>query len=245
MRVDILSLFPEFFSVFTDWSIIGRAIKDNKVIVNNVNIRDFSNNKHKKVDDYPFGGGSGMLMKPEPIFEAINSVKSQNSRIIYLSPQGRKFNQELAKELSREEHLVLLCGHYEGIDNRIIENYIDEEISIGDFVLTGAEIPAMLILDAVIRLLPGVLRSEESYIDDSHYNGLLEYPQYTRPRVFNGYSVPDILLSGNHKNIKNWREKQSLKITLEKRPDLLEKKDLSSENQKYLNEIQNELNDIN
>lgn len=245
MRVDILSLFPEFFSVFTDWSIIGRAIKDNKVIVNNVNIRDFSNNKHKKVDDYPFGGGSGMLMKPEPIYEAINSVKSQNSRIIYLSPQGKKFNQELAKELSREEHLVLLCGHYEGIDNRIIENYIDEEISIGDFVLTGAEIPAMLILDAVIRLLPGVLRSEESYIDDSHYNGLLEYPQYTRPRVFNGYSVPDILLSGNHKNIKNWREKQSLKTTLEKRPDLLEKKDLSSEQQKYLNEIQSELDDTN
>lgn len=245
MRVDILSLFPEFFSVFTDWSIIGRAIKDNKVIVNNVNIRDFSNNKHNKVDDYPFGGGSGMLMKPEPIFEAINSVKSQNSRIIYLSPQGRKFNQELAKELSREEHLVLLCGHYEGIDNRIIENYIDEEISIGDFVLTGAEIPAMLILDAVIRLLPGVLRSKESYIDDSHYNGLLEYPQYTRPRVFNGYSVPDILLSGNHKNIKNWREKQSLKVTLEKRPDLLDKKDLSSENQKYLDEIQNELDDTN
>ena len=225
MKVDILSLFPEFFSEFCNWSIIGRAIKNKKIEINNINIRDFSENKHKKVDDYPFGGGSGMLMKAEPIFKAINSVKNEKSRVIYLSPQGKKFNQSLAKELSQEEHLVLLCGHYEGIDNRIIENYIDEEISVGDYVLTGGEIPAMLVLDAVIRLLPGVLRSKNSYIEKSHYSGLLEYPQYTRPRIFNGYSVPDILLSGDHKKIEDWRKDQSLKTTLLKRPDLLENKD--------------------
>lgn len=244
MRVDILSLFPEFFSIFSRWSIIGRAIEDNKLTINNVNIRDFSENKHKKVDDYPFGGGSGMLMKPEPIFKAINSVKKENSRVIYLSPQGKRFNQKLANELSKEEHLILLCGHYEGIDNRIIENYIDEQISIGDFVLTGGEIPAMLILDAVIRLLPGVLRSEESYTDDSHYNGLLEYPQYTRPRIFNGLSVPDVLLSGNHKKIQEWRKKESLRNTLLKRPDLLEEKDLDNEEIDYINEIKSELKEI-
>ncbi len=245
MKVDILSLFPEFFSVFNNWSIIGRAVANNIVNINNINIRDFSENKHRKVDDYPFGGGSGMLMTPEPICNALNSVKSKNSRIIYLSPHGKIFDQELAKELAKEEHLILLCGHYEGIDNRIIENYIDEEISIGDFVLTGGEIPAMLILDAVIRLLPGVLRSEESYIDESHYNGLLEYPQYTRPRVFNNYPVPEILLSGNHKNIEDWRRKQSLKSTLIKRPDLLEIDNLSIEDKRYLSEIKKELNDTN
>ncbi|HZK33429.1 MAG TPA: tRNA (guanosine(37)-N1)-methyltransferase TrmD [Tissierellaceae bacterium] len=244
MKVDILSLFPEFFHEFFNWSIIGRAIKNNKIKINNINIRDFSNNKHKKVDDYPFGGGSGMLMKPEPIFKAINSVKNEKSKVIYLSPQGKKFNQKLAKKLSKEEHLILLCGHYEGIDNRIIENYIDEEISVGDYVLTGGEIPAMLVLDAIIRLLPGVLRSEESYIDESHYIGLLEYPQYTRPRIFNGYSVPDVLLSGNHKKIEDWRKKQSLKTTLLKRPDLLEKIDLNSSSKKFLDEIKKELDDI-
>ena len=244
MKVDILSLFPEFFHEFFNWSIIGRAIKNNKIKINNINIRDFSNNKHKKVDDYPFGGGSGMLMKPEPIFKAINSVKNEKSKVIYLSPQGKKFNQKLAKKLSKEEHLILLCGHYEGIDNRIIENYIDEEISVGDYVLTGGEIPAMLVLDAIIRLLPGVLRSKESYIDESHYIGLLEYPQYTRPRIFNGYSVPDVLLSGNHKKIEDWRKKQSLKTTLLKRPDLLEKIDLNSSSKKFLDEIKKELDDI-
>lgn len=244
MKVDILSLFPDFFSIFTDWSIIGRAVKNKKITINNVNIRDFSENKHRKVDDYPFGGGGGMLMKPEPIFNAINSVKDENSRIIYLSPQGKTFNQEVAKDLAKEDHLILLCGHYEGIDNRIIENYIDEEISVGDFVLTGGEIPAMLILDAVTRLLPGVLSSEESYMDDSHYNGLLEYPQYTRPRVFNDLAVPEVLLSGNHKKIETWRKKQSLKTTLLNRPDLLEKKDLSQEECDYLKEIREQLDKI-
>lgn len=241
MKIDILTLFPEFFSSLINWSIIGRAYEENKVAINSINIRGFSQNKHKKVDDYPFGGGSGMVMKPEPIFDAINSVKNENSRIIYLSPQGRKFNQELANELSKEEHLVLLCGHYEGIDNRIIDHYVDEEISIGDFVLTGGEIPAMIIIDAVVRLLPGVLRSDESFIEESHYNGLLEYPQYTRPREFNGYSVPDILLSGNHQKIEDWRKEEALKATLLKRPDLLEKKILSKEEKVILSKIKNDL----
>lgn len=241
MKIDILTLFPEFFSSLINWSIIGRAYEENKVAINSINIRDFSQNKHKKVDDYPFGGGSGMVMKPEPIFDAINSVKNENSRIIYLSPQGRKFNQGLANELSKEKHLVLLCGHYEGIDNRIIDHYVDEEISMGDFVLTGGEIPAMIIIDAVVRLLPGVLRSDESFIEESHYNGLLEYPQYTRPREFNGYSVPDILLSGNHQKIEAWRKEEALKATLLKRPDLLEKKILSNEEKVILSKIKNDL----
>ncbi|CAK7020617.1 tRNA (guanosine(37)-N1)-methyltransferase TrmD [Tissierella sp.] len=241
MKIDILTLFPEFFSPLISWSIIGRAYEDNKIAINSINIRDFSQNKHRKVDDYPFGGGSGMVMKPEPIFDAINSVKNKNSRVIYLSPQGKKFNQELANELSKEEHLILLCGHYEGIDNRVIEHYVDEEISIGDFVLTGGEIPAMLIIDAVVRLLPGVLRSDESFIDESHYNGLLEYPQYTRPREFKGHFVPDVLLSGNHQKIETWRKEEALKATLLKRPDLLEKKTLSKEEVVILSKIKKDL----
>jgi tRNA (guanine37-N1)-methyltransferase len=184
MKINILSLFPEFFDAFLEWSIIGRAVKDEKIIINNINIRNFSKNKHKKVDDYPFGGGNGMLMKPEPVFDAIESVKMDDSRVIYLSPQGKRLDQKLVNELSNEKDLVLLCGHYEGIDNRIIENYIDDEVSIGDFVLTGGELPAMVLIDSIVRLLPGVLRSEESYKNDSHYNGILENPQYTRPRVF-------------------------------------------------------------
>ncbi|WP_406242148.1 tRNA (guanosine(37)-N1)-methyltransferase TrmD [Tissierella carlieri] len=241
MKIDILTLFPEFFSPLISWSIIGRAYEDNKIAINSINIRDFSQNKHRKVDDYPFGGGSGMVMKPEPIFDAISSVKNKNSRVIYLSPQGKKFNQELANELSKEEHLILLCGHYEGIDNRVIEHYVDEEISIGDFVLTGGEIPAMLIIDAVVRLLPGVLRSDESFIDESHYNGLLEYPQYTRPREFKGHFVPNVLLSGNHQKIGTWRKEEALKATLLKRPDLLEKKTLSKEEVVILSKIKKDL----
>ena len=237
MRIDILSLFPEFFSVLSNWSIIGRAKEENRVQINSVNIRDFSKNKHKKVDDYPFGGGPGMVMTPEPILEAINSVKNIDSRVIYLSPQGKPFSQELANELSKESHLILLCGHYEGIDNRIIDNYIDEEISVGDFVLTGGEIPAMIIVDAVVRLLPGVLSGEESFMEESHYNGLLEHPQYTRPREFNGHTVPDILLSGNHKNIEAWKKEESLKSTFVKRPDLLEKVILSKEEKDILSKI--------
>lgn len=245
MRIDILSLFPEFLSTFANWSIIGRAKEQNRVQINNIDIRDFSNNKHKKVDDYPFGGGPGMVMKPEPIFDAIKSVKGPKSKVIYLSPQGKPFNQNMANDLSKEDHIILLCGHYEGIDNRIIEHYIDEEISLGDFVLTGGELPAMVLVDAIVRLLPGVLSSEEAFIDESHYDGLLEHPQYTRPRDFNGYGVPEVLLSGNHKDIEDWRKEKALETTLLKRPDLLKEKDLSEKELKTLSEIKKEIEDIN
>ncbi len=237
MKIDILTLFPEIFQSFLNVSIIGRAVSSNIAKVNCINIRDFSKDKHKRVDDYPFGGGLGMVMGPEPIFNAIESVKSEKSRIVYLSPKGKNYNQEIANDLSSEEHLILLCGHYEGIDNRIIENYIDDEISIGDYVLTGGEIAAMAIVDSVIRLLPGVLNSEESYIDESHYNGLLEYPHYTRPRIFNGFEVPEVLLSGNHKKIDEWRKYQSLKITYERRPDLIKNRKLNENEQKILKDI--------
>lgn len=242
MKIDILTLFPEFFSSLCNWSIIGRAIDNGIIQINFTNIRDFSKNKHRKVDDYPYGGGPGMVMTPEPIYGAINKVKKDNSKIIYLSPQGKKLNQDIVNSLSKEEHLVLLCGHYEGIDNRVIDNYIDEEISIGDYVLTGGEIPAMVLIDSVIRLLPGALNSEESYSNESHYHGLLEYPQYTRPKEFNDLIVPDILLSGNHEKIRQWRHYQSLKATLLKRPDLIEELDLSEKDRKLISDIKDEIN---
>ncbi len=242
MKIDILTLFPEFFSNLLEWSIIGRAIDNNALDVGLINIRDFSTNKHKKVDDYPFGGGLGMVMTPQPIYDAINSVKVEGSKTIYLSPQGKILNQRKIEDLSKEEHLILICGHYEGIDNRIIENYIDEEISIGDYILTGGEIPAMVIIDSVIRLLPGVLKSEQSYKEESHYHGILEHPQYTRPRVFREKSVPDILLSGNHGKIEEWKKYESLKSTFTKRPDLLKKVDLTKEEKTLLLMIEEECN---
>jgi len=237
MIIDVLTLFPEFFDVLKNFSIIGRALEKELFSFNAVNIRDFSKDKHKRVDDYPYGGGPGMVMKPEPIYEAITSIKSENSYVICLSPQGKLYDQETAKFLSNKEHIILLCGHYEGIDNRIIENYVDMVLSIGDYVLTGGEIPAMVIIDSIVRLIPGALSSEESYTDESHYNGLLEYPQYTRPRVFNGFEVPDILLSGHHEKILEWRKYQSLKNTYLMRPDLLEKRELSNKERKILEEI--------
>lgn len=237
MKIDILTLFPEMFLNFLDASIIGRAIDNNIVSVNCINIRDFTKDKHKRVDDYPFGGGAGMVMSPEPIYDAISSVKDEKSKIIYLSPRGRTYNQEIANKLSLEKHIILLCGHYEGIDNRVTENYIDEEISIGDYVLTGGEVAAMAVVDSIVRLLPGVLNNQESFKDESHFNGLLEYPQYTRPRVFNGIEVPEILLSGNHKEIDRWRRYKSLKVTYERRPDLIENKSLDKEQQEMLRDI--------
>ncbi|HSH35881.1 tRNA (guanosine(37)-N1)-methyltransferase TrmD, partial [Schnuerera sp.] len=176
MKIDILTLFPEIFDFLGSWSIIGRAIDKGLVSLNKINIRDFSEDKHKRVDDYPFGGGPGMVMKPEPIYEAIKKTKIDNSMVIYLSPQGKVYNQKLANLLSKQKHLILLCGHYEGIDNRIVENYVDLEISIGDYVLTGGEIPAMVLIESIIRLLPGALSGEESFKDESHYYGLLEHP---------------------------------------------------------------------
>lgn len=230
MNIDILTLFPEFFQGLNSYSIIGRAIGEGKINLNCINIRDFSKDKHKRVDDYPFGGGPGMVMQIEPIYEAINSVKTDDSKVIFLSPQGKKLDQKMAKSLSEENHIILLCGHYEGIDNRIIENYVDEEISIGDYVLTGGEIPAMVLIDCISRLIPGVLSSEESYMDESHYDGYLEYPQYTRPREFNGIKVPDILLSGDHAKVAKWRREESIRITMEKRPDLMDKANESFNN---------------
>lgn len=224
MKIDVLTLFPEFFNKFNEVSVIGRAIKNNIIDINYNNIRDYSNNKHNKVDDYPYGGGLGMVMTPGPIYRSIKEIKTYNSKVIYLSPQGKTLTQDKVVELSKEKHLILLCGHYEGIDNRIIENYVDEEISIGDYVLTGGEIPAMVLMDSIIRLLPGVLKSEESFKNESHYNGLLEYPQYTRPREFNGYTVPEILLSGDHKKIEEWRRLKSIELTKKKRPDLIPNK---------------------
>ncbi|EFI42231.1 tRNA (guanosine(37)-N1)-methyltransferase TrmD [Peptoniphilus sp. oral taxon 386] len=238
MKFSILTLFPEFFDALRNYSIVGRAIEESKIEINTVNIRDFSENKHGQVDDYSYGGGPGMVMMAPPIYRAIKSVESENSRVIYLSPQGKTLTQKKLIELSKIEHLVLLNGHYEGIDNRIIENYVDEEISIGDYVLTGAEIPSMVLIDGITRLLPGVLSSDESYSIESHYNGILEYPQYTRPSSFNGYDVPEILLSGNHEKIKQYRIYEAIKVTLKKRPELLDRDKLSDYEKKILNDIE-------
>ncbi len=226
MKFDVLTLFPELFVSVMGESIIGRAQKNGLVEINAVNIRDYSKDKHRKVDDYPFGGGNGMVMTCQPVIDAYKTITEemvQKPKVIYMSPQGKVLTQEMAKELSKQEHLILLCGHYEGIDERIIEEIVDEEISIGDYVLTGGELPAMVLIDCVSRLIPGVLSTEGSFSDESHFNGLLEYPQYTRPADYNGNIVPDVLLSGHHANIEKWRMQQSLDRTREKRPDLYDK----------------------
>ncbi|MBC7087342.1 MAG: tRNA (guanosine(37)-N1)-methyltransferase TrmD [Tissierellales bacterium] len=223
MIIDVLTLFPEAFCFLYNYSIIGKALENNIFTLKTINIRDFSKDKHKRVDDYPYGGGNGMILKPEPLFEAIMSCKNINSHVIYLSPKGKLLNQDILKTLSKKEHLILISGHYEGIDNRIVENYVDEEISIGDYVLTGGEIPSMVLIDSIVRLLPNVLSSVDSYEEESIYNGLLEYPQYTRPEVFKGKRVPRILLSGDHERIKKWRTINSLYLTIKNRPDLISK----------------------
>jgi len=219
MRIDILTLFPEMFSPLKE-SIIKRAVDDGKIEINIINIRDFANAPHYKCDDEPFGGGAGMVMLCEPLFRAIESVRTDKSRIIYMSPRGRVFNQGIAKEMSTDEHLIMVCGHYEGIDQRVIDYFNIEELSIGDYVLTGGELPAMVVADSIIRLIPGVIR-EESTEEESFSNGLLEYNQYTRPAVFRDMAVPEVLLSGHHKNIEIWRKEQSLEITKKNRPDLM------------------------
>lgn len=220
MKFTTLTLFPEFIESIKSYSIIRRAIENGLISVESINIRDFAINKHGQVDDYPYGGGQGMVMMVEPVYKAIESVKTENSHVVFLSPQGKVLNQKLIKDLSKKEHIVLLCGHYEGIDERIIENYIDEEISIGDYVLTGGEIPAMVLIDSVSRMIDGVLASSEAYEDESHMDGLLEYPQYTRPQEFMGLKVPDVLLSGNHQEIEKYRREMSILQTKKKRPDL-------------------------
>ncbi len=221
MKIDIITIFPDiFYGPFSE-SIIARAIKRGLVEINVINLRDFTEDRHKTVDDTPYGGGPGMLMKPEPLFKAVESIKTSESCVILTTPLGKSFKQEHAHELSLKKHLIIICGHYEGIDERVRANLVDMEISIGDFILTSGNIPAMAIADATIRLMPGVLGKFDSTKEESFCYGLLEYPQYTKPVDFNGMKVPEILLSGNHKKIKEWRHDQALAITKERRPDLL------------------------
>ena len=220
MKFDVLTLFPEMFEPLRQ-SIIGKATEKKLIDLNFINIRDFSKDKHKKVDDTPYGGGAGMIMRPDVVYDAYQSVKEEKAKVIYMSPQGKTLNQQMIEDLSKESHLIILCGHYEGIDQRVLDEIVDEEISIGDYVLTGGEIPAMVLIDSVSRYVEGVLK-QDSIQEESFSNGLLEYPQYTRPEIFNGKAVPEILLSGHHQNIEKWRKERSLEITKKKRPDLLE-----------------------
>lgn len=224
-RFHILTLFPEMVMDGLNTSIIGRAIEAGLLEINAVNIRDYSTNKHMKVDDYPYGGGAGLVMQPEPVYRAYEDLTKdmkKKPRVVYLTPQGTTFHQEMAKELAKEEELVFLCGHYEGIDERVLEEIVTDYVSIGDYVLTGGELPAMVMIDSISRLVPGVLHNDDSAGDESFENGLLEYPQYTRPPVFLDKEVPEVLLSGHHENICKWRHEQSVKRTKERRPDLWE-----------------------
>ena len=226
MKFHILTLFPEMFSGVLHESMLGRAEKNNIIEFNVINIRDFAANKHNRVDDYLYGGGRGMVMQAEPIYRAYESVCNavgEKPHVVYMSPKGKVFSQAHAVRLSRMENLLILCGHYEGVDQRIIDEIVDEEISIGDYVLTGGEIPAMAVIDSVSRMIEGVLSNEDSFCDESHYGGLLEYPHYTRPPVFHGVEVPEVLLSGNHALISKWRHQMAVEETRRKRPDLLDK----------------------
>lgn len=239
MKFDVLTTFPEIFDAVLGESIIGRARESGLIEVNAINIRDFTRDKHRKTDDYPYGGGNGLVMLAQPIYDAYLSIREKldyKPRVIYMSPQGKLLTQQKVEELAKEPHLVLLCGHYEGVDERVLDEIVDEEISIGDYVLTGGELPAMVLVDAVSRTVPGVLSNEGSYHDESLTGGLLEYPQYTRPYEFNGRKVPDILMSGHHANINKWRRMQSLVRTCRKRPDLFEKVTLDKEDRKLLDQ---------
>lgn len=228
MRIDILTLFPEMCERVLDESVIGRARKNGFIEVRCHNIRDYTDSPHRRVDDYPYGGGQGMLMQADPIANCFDSICAETGNrplFVYMSPRGEVFNQNIARELSSLDNLCILCGHYEGVDERLLEAYIDRHISIGDYVLTGGELAALVITDAVARMLPGVLADTTSFEDESHYSGLLEYPQYTRPAEWRGMKVPDVLLSGHEAKIRQWRHEQSLEITARLRPDMLEKND--------------------
>ncbi len=238
MRIDIMTLFPDMCESVLSESIIGRARKADKVDIRCVNIRDFSGNKHNKVDDTPYGGGMGMVMSVAPIYNCFNSLYDRNGEpkphLIYLSPKGKTFTQNRALELAQMDRIVLLCGHYEGIDERIIETIVDEEISVGDFVLTGGELPALTVADAVCRMLPGVLADDVCFTEESHFDGLLEYPQYTKPEEWMGLKVPEVLLSGHHANINKWRRMMSIKETAKRRPDMLKNATLSKDELSYI-----------
>ena len=238
MTINILTILPEMFAPLLS-SIIGRAIKDGSIKINIINIRDFSDKKHHNTDDYPFGGGAGMLMMPQPIFDAFASIEKTGTRI-YMSPKGKVFNDSMARELAKCEDITILCGHYEGVDQRVLDNLIDMEVSVGDYVLTGGEMPAMIVVDAVSRYVGGVLGSMESAHGDSFGDGLLEYPQYTRPADYKGMKVPQVLLDGNHALIAKWRREQQLLITKKMRPDLLKTAELSKKDMEFLQSIQDD-----
>lgn len=241
MRIDIITLFPEMFSGVLHTSILGKAAEKGIVDFHMTNFRDYSESKHGTVDDTPYGGGGGMVLKPEPLFRAVEAIASEaKPRIILMCPQGRRYDQQLAEELAKEEHLIFLCGHYEGYDERIRQFLVTDEVSIGDYVLTGGELAAMVVIDSVVRLQPGALGNESSAVTDSFSSGLLEHPHYTRPAEFRGWKVPDILLSGHHANIERWRLKESLRRTRERRPELLERLELTAEMKKLLAEIEAE-----
>lgn len=241
MKINVLTLFPEMFSAVTG-SILGRALDKGILEFNFINIRDFSMDKHKKVDDYPFGGGPGMIMMAEPIFGALRSIDAEKKRILYMSPRGEKLDQKMISALSAEEELTIVCGHYEGVDQRAIDYWNMEEVSIGDYILTGGELAAMVVIDSVARLIPGVLSGEDSAMEESIYSGLLEYPQYTKPREYEGLGVPEVLTGGNHKLIHLWKFETSLRLTKLRRPDLFDsfvknRKDLSKDEQKVLEKV--------
>lgn len=240
MKIDILTLFPEMFTGIMDTSIMSKAQSQGALQYETVDFRQHTTNKHNKVDDYPYGGGAGMVLTPQPVFSAVEAIEKKEDnppRIILMCPQGERFDQKKAEELSKEEHLIFICGHYEGYDERIREHLVTDEISIGDFVLTGGEIGALAVIDSVVRLLPGVLGNDQSSVEDSFSTGLLEHPHYTRPADFRGYEVPEVLRSGHHGKISEWRRKESLKRTKERRPDLLENYPLTDKEEEWLNKL--------
>lgn len=233
MKFDVLTLFPEMFKCLNE-SILGKATEKNLIEINLINIRDFSKDKHKKVDDTPYGGGAGMVIRPDVVYDAYSSIKDEKAKVVYMSPQGNVLNQRKVEQLSKEEHLIILCGHYEGIDQRVLDEIVDEEISIGDYVLTGGEIPAMVLIDSISRYVEGVISTESTAEESFSNNNLLEYPQYTRPEEFHNIKVPEVLISGHHENIRKWRRCKSLENTYNKRPELLDKIKLSEEENKIL-----------
>ncbi len=242
LTIDIISIFPDYFSSPLKHGVVGKAIDAGLIRIRPVNLRDFTHDRHNTTDDRPYGGGAGMVMTPEPLAKAISALRNEDSHsvVILLSPRGETLSHEMARELSMLQHLILVCGRYEGVDERVIEKMVDEELSIGDYVLSGGEPAALVVVDAVSRLVPGVLGCDDSAGSDSFANGLLEHPHYTRPRTFMGMPVPEVLLSGNHREIARWRRQQCLRLTLERRPDLLEKADLNQDDLEFLQGLMNE-----